>query len=81
MFPHKSGPAGAEPVPGLAEDMPEISADGKTYKFKLREGLKFSDGTPIKASDFKALDRAHARAGLPGRRPGLHRASWAPRSS
>jgi peptide/nickel transport system substrate-binding protein len=53
VFPHKSGPDGAEPVPGLAEDMPDISTDGKTYKLQLRDNLKFSDGTPIKASDFK----------------------------
>ena len=53
VFPHKSGPDGAEPVPGLAEAMPDISADGKTYKLQLRDNLKFSDGTPIKASDFK----------------------------
>ena len=54
VFPHKSGSAGAEPVPGLAEDMPEISADGKTDRFKLREGLKYSDGSPVRASDFKS---------------------------
>jgi peptide/nickel transport system substrate-binding protein len=53
-FPHKSGPDGAQPVPGLAEDMPQISEDGKTYRLKLRENLEFSDGTPIRASDFKS---------------------------
>jgi peptide/nickel transport system substrate-binding protein len=53
-FPHESGPAGAEPVPGLAEAMPEVSEDGKTYRLKLRENLEFSDGTPIRASDFKS---------------------------
>ena len=53
VFPHESGPAGAEPVPGLAEDMPEISEDGRTYRLKLRDNLEYSDGTPIKASDFK----------------------------
>lgn len=53
-FPHESGPPGAEPVPGLAEDMPEVSEDGKTYRLTLREDLQFSDGTPIRASDFKA---------------------------
>ncbi len=52
-FPHESGPPGAEPVPGLAEDLPEVSADGKTYTLQLRDNLKFSDGTPVKASDFK----------------------------
>jgi peptide/nickel transport system substrate-binding protein len=40
-------------IPGLAEDMPEISADGKTYKLTLRKGLKYSDGSPVKASDFE----------------------------
>ena len=33
--------------------MPEVSADKKTYTFKLREGLKYSDGTDVKASDFE----------------------------
>lgn len=54
-FPHdKSGPASAEVVPGLAEALPKISADGRTYEFRLREDLRFSDGTPLRASDFKA---------------------------
>ena len=44
--------AGTEVVPGLAEAMPEVSADGRTYKLKLRPNMKYSDGTPIKASDF-----------------------------
>jgi peptide/nickel transport system substrate-binding protein len=47
------GPEGAEVVPGLAEDLPEISEDGLTYSFTLRENLKYADGRPVKASDFK----------------------------
>jgi peptide/nickel transport system substrate-binding protein len=50
---HSSGAEGATVVPGLAEAMPDISPDGKTYKLKLRTGLKYSDGTAVKASDFK----------------------------
>jgi len=50
---HTEGAEGAELIPGLAESMPEISEDGLTYKLKLRDGLKFSDGTPVKASDFE----------------------------
>ena len=38
-------------VPGLAESWP-TSDGGKTVTIKLREGLKFSDGTPITADDF-----------------------------
>ncbi len=44
---------GATVVPGLAEDMPDISADGRTYKLKLRSGLRYSDGSAVKASDFE----------------------------
>lgn len=36
--------------PGLAEKW-EISEDGKTYVFTLRDGLKFSDGSPLTAED------------------------------
>lgn len=51
-YKHAKGEAGTEVVPGLASDMPEVSPDGKTYKLKLRQNMKYSDGTPIKASDF-----------------------------
>ncbi|MGV0991337.1 MAG: ABC transporter substrate-binding protein [Mycobacterium sp.] len=49
---HAKGEAGTDVVPGLAKDMPEISPDGMTYKLTLRPNMKYSDGTPIKASDF-----------------------------
>ncbi|MEI7543574.1 MAG: ABC transporter substrate-binding protein [Mycobacteriaceae bacterium] len=49
---HQKGDPGTNVVPGLAKDMPEISPDGKTYKLTLRPNMKYSDGTPIKASDF-----------------------------
>ena len=42
-----------ELIPGLAEELPKISEDGKTYELTLRKGLKYSDGTPVKASDFE----------------------------
>jgi oligopeptide transport system substrate-binding protein len=37
-------------VPGLAESW-TISEDGRTYTFTLREGLKWSDGSPLTADD------------------------------
>src|SRR5918992_2286315 len=36
-------------IPGLAEEMPTISKDGKTYELTLRQGLKYSDGSAVKA--------------------------------
>jgi peptide/nickel transport system substrate-binding protein len=50
---HAEGAEGATVVPGLAEEMPDISADGKTYTLKLRSGLKYSDGKAVKAADFE----------------------------
>jgi peptide/nickel transport system substrate-binding protein len=52
-YAREEGQAGAKLIPGLAEDLPDISADGKTYKLKLRSGQKYSDGSPVKASDFE----------------------------
>ncbi len=57
-YAHADGKAGSEVVPGLARAMPEISADGRRYTLFLRQGLKYSDGTPVRASDFAyALER------------------------
>jgi len=53
-YKHVNGPDGATIVPYLAKALPQISSDGKTYTLTLRKGLKYSDGTPVKASDFRA---------------------------
>ena len=52
-YPRTEGPTGLRADPGLAEDLPKVSKDGKTYRLTLRKGLKYSDGSPVKASDFE----------------------------
>jgi len=45
-------PGTAELVPAAAKELPTVSDDGKSYTFKLREDLKFSDGTPVTSKDY-----------------------------
>ncbi len=52
-YAHASGPAGTKVIPGLAESLPKVSNGGKTYTLTLRKGLKYSDGSPVKACDAK----------------------------
>jgi peptide/nickel transport system substrate-binding protein len=56
---HVNGPAGARLVPYLAASLPRISHDRKTYRLVLRDGLRYSNGARVKASDFKkAVERS-----------------------
>lgn len=41
-------------VPDLAEAMPQVSDGGKTFTFKLRQGIKFSTGAPVIVDDVVA---------------------------
>jgi len=51
---HASGAASTDIVPALATSMPTVNSDGTNYKFTMRKGLKYSNGQPVKASDFPA---------------------------
>jgi peptide/nickel transport system substrate-binding protein len=65
-YAHAGGEAGTKVVPALAESLPEISKDGKTYTLTLRKGLKYSDGTPVKASDFASTIERVFKLNSPG---------------
>jgi peptide/nickel transport system substrate-binding protein len=55
---HEDGERGSQLIPGLASDLPEVTADGLTYTLQLRDGLKYTDGSDVRASDFEhAIDR------------------------
>lgn len=56
--------ADGQAIPAIAESY-ELSEDGKTYTFKLREDAKWSNGDPVTADDFvfgwqRAVDPATA---------------------
>lgn len=65
-FRHASGPAGADVIPGLARSMPRISDGGRTYTLYLRRGLKYSNGTPVRASDFEYTIKRAFKVFSPG---------------
>ena len=51
----------AEVVPDLATDTGQVSDGGKTWTYKLKPNLKYSDGTPIVAADIKyGIERSFA---------------------
>ena len=51
-YAHANGTAGGQVIPGLATALPAVSNGGKTYTATLRKGLVYSNGKPVKASDF-----------------------------
>ena len=60
-YPDKPAPEAFRLVPEVAIAFPKRSRDLRTYTFTLREGFRFSDGKPVRASAFaRAINRALA---------------------
>jgi peptide/nickel transport system substrate-binding protein len=53
VFKSAPGQEGTQLVPDLATSLGKPSADNKTWTYTLRDGLKYSDGTPITSKDIK----------------------------
>jgi len=65
-YKHVNGPDGATIVPYLADSLPTVSSDGKTYTLTLRKGIKYSNGATVKASDFRATIERDFKVDSPG---------------
>ncbi|WP_408869684.1 ABC transporter substrate-binding protein [Brytella acorum] len=59
------GLAGDGIVADLAEALPEPQDGGRTYVFRLRDGIRFSDGRPVTVEDVAASMRRIFRVGSP----------------
>jgi peptide/nickel transport system substrate-binding protein len=64
-FAASSGPAGLQLVPDLALALPAPSDGGTTYTFRLRPGIRYSDGRPVRAEDFRRAIERQFRVGGP----------------
>jgi YVTN family beta-propeller protein len=53
-FNQVSGVAGAQLVPDLATSLPTPTDGGRTYTFLLRPGIRYSNGRPVQATDFRS---------------------------
>ncbi|MFC7219061.1 ABC transporter substrate-binding protein [Streptomyces polyrhachis] len=66
---YKAGPGkeSTELVPDMATAKAEVSADGKTYKYTLKDGVKWEDGKPVTSKDIKyGIERIWAQDVLSG---------------
>ncbi|MCW2941885.1 MAG: putative serine/threonine protein kinase / transporter substrate-binding protein [Actinomycetia bacterium] len=53
LLTYQAAPGKPKLVPDLATGLGSPSADFKTWTYRLRSGVKFSDGTPVTAKDVK----------------------------
>ena len=53
-------------MPDLASTLPTPTDGGRTYTFRLRPGIRYSNGTILRASDFRRAIERLFRAGSPG---------------
>ena len=63
-FNHASGPQGLRLVPDLADALPTTGAS-TTYRFRLRPGIRYSTGAPVRAGDFRRAMERIFRTGSP----------------
>jgi YVTN family beta-propeller protein len=65
-FEQSPGADGLRIVPDLALAVPTPADGGATYAFQIRPGIRYSDGQPLRASDFRRAIERLFRVGSPG---------------
>ena len=66
MFKPRPARTAPSSSPDLAEALGKPSADAKTWTYKLRQGVKFEDGTPVTRKDVKyAVERSLDKTTFP----------------
>jgi YVTN family beta-propeller protein len=64
-FNQVSGLAGTQLVPDLATSLPAPTDGGRTYTFLLRPGIRYSNGRPVQATDFRSTFERDYALGSP----------------
>ncbi len=65
-FEQSPGSNGLRLVPDLAVSIPTPSNGGTTYTFRIRPGIRYSDGQLLRAGDFRRAFERLFRVGSPG---------------
>jgi YVTN family beta-propeller protein len=63
--PRRGGSERTRIVPNLAASLPAVTAGGRRYAFQFRHGIRYSNGTLVKASDFRRAIERLFRTGAP----------------
>ena len=81
-YARRGGSEGTRIVPNLAVSLPADTAGGTRYTFRLRPGLRYSDGTLVRASDFRRAFERRFLSELPWPAPlvGVDACTRRPRS-
>jgi peptide/nickel transport system substrate-binding protein len=61
---HAAGPGGTQLVPDLARSLPSLG--GRSYRFELRPGIRYSTGEPVRPEDFRRAIERDFQIGSPG---------------
>jgi YVTN family beta-propeller protein len=65
-FQQSPGADGLRLVPDLAVSLPTPSDGGATFAFRIRPGIRYSNGQPLRAQDFRRAFERLFRVGSPG---------------